>query len=517
MKPGIWDWLRVGYRLWNLQEGEKLLKTSLYRKYHDKPCPYHSNFSFIRINGSVCAIDSDKDTRILGKGSFGKVKRAFTIWGSDKSIKIINENEDEKEDIEQENTIAADVGLSLGDTARTRLAKNGDISKKHYTLMDLMPLTLAEYLEKYKDTLTDEARLQLAIECCLRVQELHSGQRSKSKRPYAHLDIKPANFMLPDESKNEVRLIDFGLSETNPFELQDSTSGTMIYLPPDPSTVLRVNLDILALKRTLFLPEFFPSIELEEDSRCGRERWILTEKIIKDKKLEAILSDNLETVNEYTPAYKIAARLILAYYNQEESTLPLTKTQCITLINAYQKQVSTSEFKRLIDALPSENQSTTALPERGLFASNEYVSASLNNVIPILRSNGIKNQSELVGELPNFRRVIVNHQNSKELLATIIQYLFYLRRIHLREEVRKSIDRKLGELLEMGISEETLATFKNAATKIFDDAIAAEVNRSFTEYDLNEHKHRLDRLTKYLLKPPANSKYTRKDGRVIFC
>jgi serine/threonine protein kinase len=105
-------------------------------------------------------------------------------------------------------------------------------------------------------SLDDNQRLSLAINACLVVDRVYSGQDSNSGTPYAHLDIKPENFVM-DENGN-IRLVDFGFAHDHPEEINAKPNrGTLVYMPDFKryqNGLTRKQFDMVALRRTLFMP-----------------------------------------------------------------------------------------------------------------------------------------------------------------------------------------------------------------------------------------------------------------------
>lgn len=101
-------------------------------------------------------------------------------------------------------------------------------------------ITLKALLEK--GSLTQELARKIIIELCEALQYLH-------KKQIVHRDLKPSNILITHNGNN-VKLIDFGLSDCDDYDILKLPAGTRYYLAPEiltPGTPLNSRSDIYSL------------------------------------------------------------------------------------------------------------------------------------------------------------------------------------------------------------------------------------------------------------------------------
>jgi serine/threonine protein kinase len=317
------EWKVAKKYLKNLPDGVMLYDTEHYfsgkrktSKYH--VCPYQIDHSFIKVSGKIYAL-AKGDGAILGEGSYGKVQ--FVL--SEELQVFVTKIESEKahEETPLENEILTDLNISHGKSFRDGSHEYRMGVEKHvFTIMEFLGTPLDIYLQQ--KTLNDDARLSIAIELCLKLADLHDGKNTKSHASYAHLDIKPDNVVINE--KMEVFYIDFGFSEEDPNTKISEYKGTSIYLPKE-SLVERLPkkaLDILALKRSLYLPNRFLCADGIKKRSTTKDSWILTDELMIKTCLVPYFDTGLKTIHEktkqneyYQPPMMLAALLILAKSN----------------------------------------------------------------------------------------------------------------------------------------------------------------------------------------------------------
>lgn len=101
-------------------------------------------------------------------------------------------------------------------------------------------LTLKDFIEKGK--LTKELSRKIIIELCEALQYLHNKQ-------IVHRDLKPSNILITHNGNN-VKLIDFSLSDCDDYDILKLPAGTRYYLAPEvliPGSPLDSRSDIYSL------------------------------------------------------------------------------------------------------------------------------------------------------------------------------------------------------------------------------------------------------------------------------
>ena len=163
------------------------------------------------------AIRRDKE---LGAGGFGRVKQ------DERSTMAI------KRQIIQPNTAGRGVIQEATYNYDLNLSENSNISThqigtviKYYNTLKLGTPLLNVLL-----TCTDDQRIDYAIQLLTAVENLHTGKTSRTRKKYAHLDIKPDNILVDKDGK--LFLIDYGLSKCEDLEvLHKANCGTIEYMP----------------------------------------------------------------------------------------------------------------------------------------------------------------------------------------------------------------------------------------------------------------------------------------------
>lgn len=211
-----------------------------------------------------------KMTGSFAAGTFGNVTHAET---KDGERFVLKEEEIDARSPFNEANIAIDLDKAIAGYFNET---NG--VRTCFTLYRYLGITLFDYLKNH-NALTDEQRLDLAIQVLLALAKLHSGHDSKSKTPYVHLDIKSLNLTIDGNGK--IHFIDMGFSRVLSNEMT-SFKGTLYYLvqPDENGKISMVHADIYATLRTLHLPSQF-RIFLTKITPKGIA--ILTRLVIRDK------------------------------------------------------------------------------------------------------------------------------------------------------------------------------------------------------------------------------------------
>lgn len=94
----------------------------------------------------------------------------------------------------------------------------------HYILMEYVDgITLKQFMEQGK--LTNELALSICIQICDALQYMHNKQ-------IVHRDLKPINILITHNGNN-VKLIDFGLSDSDNYSILKQPAGSRYYIAPE--------------------------------------------------------------------------------------------------------------------------------------------------------------------------------------------------------------------------------------------------------------------------------------------
>ena len=197
-------------------------------------------------------------------------------------------------------------------------------------------------------SLTEAKRLDYAIDICLQLANLHEGGSSVSGQAYAHLDIKSDNIVVNKEGR--AFLIDFGLSHLDIKAVGNMKQGTEMNLPWCDNgynkDLTREQLDILALKRTLFLPSSYYGMKGHyiTSKETQKKMSMLTEEMLNKYNLTAHIST--EGITDFTNE-KMSARMLAAILIKARKNLASTNDQ---LINDPELSINiSSKYERDLD------------------------------------------------------------------------------------------------------------------------------------------------------------------------
>lgn len=294
--------------------------------------------SFIKINGKIfCLLN-----HCLGRGGSATVNLATDQYGNNYAIRIIliPDNE-QKENEENSHRIAFDTGIAQKEYCFIEKEHNSGVLQCYSVQKYLVGENLKEYLTRHTE-LRIEEKIELAIKIAKKIESLHSGKLSKTKTKYAHLDIKPENFMV-DLNRN-VDLIDFGDAEKLNTETSGSQSvptrkGTRQYISIDYLSAKNYEKDIFALLRTLYLPENMISNQLgfsfrvinpeeKENLKC-----IFTEHDVEELQLKDFLDTTDGKVKKNLTITDLISRLKKALSEIENLTGSNEIEKIIKLLN----------------------------------------------------------------------------------------------------------------------------------------------------------------------------------------
>lgn len=164
-------------------------------------------------------------------------------------------------------------------------------------------ITLKEFMEQGK--LTPLLARKFITELCSALQYLHSKQ-------IIHRDLKPTNILITYNGNN-VKLIDFGLSDRDDYDVLKMPAGTRYYLAPetlqaDVSLDLRADIYSLGVvigeMATLLKDKRLAAISRKCTQRKREKRYASAEEIV------AALEGNRSSVRRYVVAAAVALVVI---------------------------------------------------------------------------------------------------------------------------------------------------------------------------------------------------------------
>lgn len=253
--------------------------------------------SFIKIHGQIYALLPGEP---IGEGVTAKVKLAINEQGAHCLVRVTHKiqtcssangsevGDDIKANDEQnrvkEIAYLDDLGQLIAHTVRKD-------AKNHYMVIHDLGRMLQVYLFA-QNKHDDSTRLTLAACLCWLVHCLHHGYLSKTRTPYAHLDLKHSNITVCHHGR--LHLIDFGFSEQHIKETLLWIKGSFPYLPPNCLEFSKQALDTIALKRILWLPKTFNAV-----NRVNKT--VIVKDFNRPKSYRSILSDEQVSKHHLLP------------------------------------------------------------------------------------------------------------------------------------------------------------------------------------------------------------------------
>lgn len=122
----------------------------------------------------------------------------------------------------------ANLYLELNHPNIVKLENYIDAGDRHYLVMEYIE---GYNLSDYQNNVTGPMPTSMAALLCIEVLKALHYAHSRPGRQIVHLDIKPANVMLSD--KNEVKVLDFGISQDMSESKSDKLLGTPSYMSPE--------------------------------------------------------------------------------------------------------------------------------------------------------------------------------------------------------------------------------------------------------------------------------------------
>lgn len=351
---------RTKARLFNIIEQHNRDVEIHNRRQPDKPKNRleHTFHSFIKLAGTIYAIDR----QILGRGSNGSVR---LLLDPQNQVCVLKKEINPNKISVHELLVLVDRTQSTGRHQAHYLHSedNGAIrpTATHYTQMDYLGTTIAEYLEA-NPQLSDDQRLEIAILLCLEIHDLHCiRSKSVSKTAFAHRDLKTTNATIEIiGGKIKVHLIDFGFTTPNPKKSVINDSGTPLFRPRSTESdfILEV-LDLFALKRCLYMPDNFWHCLGHMANFYQNPDYVNIRGILSEQQMQnPILNRYVNTSSSHDER---------KYYNNDSISALALAAILIAVrlkLNIPAEQLAANPAKALVvTALYQENQTTMAIED----------------------------------------------------------------------------------------------------------------------------------------------------------
>lgn len=226
-------------------------------------------------------------------------------------------------------------------------------------------ITLKAFMEQGK--LTRALACKIINELCSALQYLHSKQ-------IVHRDLKPGNILITHNGNN-VKLIDFGLSDCDDYDILKMPAGTRYYLAPEalqPGAALDLRADIYSLgviigeMATLLDDKKLAAVSKKCTQRRADKRYASAAEVAM-----AIESGSPHTIYKYVAISVVSVGLLIgimfAWGNNEPTTQPVTFPVYgnLTVSDACRRMIA-SERIRLRHLLGSSDIDSHRLAEDSL-------------------------------------------------------------------------------------------------------------------------------------------------------
>lgn len=350
-----------------------------------------------------------KNDAIIGKGSYGQVRRMMDRDGNPSAVKIQWQFKEETEQKMikkriRESHVLEDLNESVGTVSRVNKKNN----TKFYTHIYDHGRCLLNVLKEEKSSLNNDRRMRLAIGACLAVVEKHHlAHYSKTKTRYAHGDLKDENFTV--DSEDRVFIVDFGTCKKNPQSGLRKSWGTELHRPPLDVQLKKWQYDVLALSRTIIVPLVSVNAKgyrrILVSKQFSQDRSILTPELIEQYKLYPLFDtsvSNKETRESFeqddTTSLLACAYLISQYYHMDipVQTLKNNSFICLIIVDLYMHGCLAAQMKDIVTAIMQKEVAGTYTLEE-----------TINKALQISRIINLHVNSEEIQQSGDLAKLII--------------------------------------------------------------------------------------------------------------
>lgn len=418
---------------------------------------------FIKLDDQILLM-----LKILGNGSTGEAQRARN---ENNEFYVIKTSKRGITDSTQEGTINQDLGISktqgvstieggvridyllqkfLGEGLKKYLESQDPKNEFNPTTIKPLDEKVQKYAQKrfnFPDkqqekransvsTLAPEKKelqkkYDLAIAVTAAVLNLHSGKHSKSKKGYAHLDLKPENITVDNDDK--VHLIDFDRAQIMDSE-ECKPIGTATYILKKFQATKEQH-DCFALLRVFYIPKTYKSPVVNSMTESNRSTDVTM--IFSDEQIEKNrdLSDLLDTKSGVLEKVKDTKTLLLSLILLKHEIYGKNKDQIKNLTeHASNALISLNNMKICIDQeLFDSVKENKSLQNMLVFLEDVEIKENKNTLIKdyISRFEKLNEIKEYLEKLKNYKEKKLETSSKKDRV----------------EEFSKDVETKMREYL----------------------------------------------------------------------